>query len=66
MSIEHLCRNHPEGKQWVDGKASACQHHRKIKRAFNWISTQEVKKRDRQAGKIGVDRGGFISGSDFD
>lgn len=66
MSIEHLCKDHPEGKQWVDGKAVACPHHQVQRRVFNWISGDEVRKRDKAAGKIGVDRGGFISGSDFD
>lgn len=61
--IEHLCRDHPEGKQWIEGKASACRHHRKVVRALNWISSEEVRAKDRAAGKIGVDRGGFVSGT---
>lgn len=62
MTVEHLCRNHPEGKQWIDGKAAACEHHRTIRRAYNWISSAEVRKMDRAAGKVGVDRGTHISG----
>lgn len=67
MSIEHLCRNHPEGKQWIEGKAAACKHHEVIRHQWSVREGRKSKRRkDRRAGKIGVDRDGFISGSDFD
>jgi hypothetical protein len=64
VSTEHLCRNHPKGKRWEPGTAASCPHHRPANRKS--LSYREGKtfrrKRDREAGVVGVERGGVIHG----
>ena len=62
MSTSHLCFDHPKGKRWVDGTASACKYHERRRNAPRVrIGRTERRRIDRAAGVIGEDSGhGFI------
>lgn len=63
MSTAHLCYDHPDGKQWIDGKASACPHHkgdRPMQRVR--MGRRERAALDKQAGVVGQDFGSHIGG----
>lgn len=66
---QHLCPNHPDGKQWVDGAVSSCEHDhggdkpRTMRRAF--VDRKAHRQADKAQGSIGTARDGYISGADY-
>lgn len=63
MSVtSHFC---DKADAWVDGPAAECKHHTKLTRnSGGWRWGPKIRaKMDREAGTVGTDRGGFISGT---
>jgi hypothetical protein len=58
---QHYC-----DKEWVDGPAAACDKHERLPRnSGGWRWGRGIRsKMDKEAGTVGTDRGGFISGTD--
>lgn len=58
-------RQHYCGDSWRDGPVASCDRHEKNlnRRAMRWGRKTRAKM-DREAGVVGTDRGGFISGND--
>lgn len=68
MSRQHFCPKNPDGSDWYDGTVAQCPHghgqggdNRTMRRAF--IDRKAYRRADQQV-HLGVDRGGYISGTD--
>lgn len=59
----HMCREHPDGKQWVDGPVAGCPHHETNRAAPRVrMGRKERAALDKQAGTIGREGDGYIHG----
>ena len=68
MATSHLCRERPGFKDgddpWADGPVVSCPYHDqrgRKQRGVRWGKSAR-RKLDREAGVVGKDRGGYISG----
>ena len=67
MATQHVCRERPGFKEgddpWAEGPVHSCPHHSKQGRKQPKVKGIGSRSDDMHAGVIGVDRGGFISGT---
>lgn len=66
MSTQHVCRERPGFKKgddpWVEGPVHSCPHHDRWRRQPK-VKGIGSRSDDMSAGVIGVERGGYISGT---
>lgn len=68
MARSHFCPNNPALKdtddKWVEGVVAGCAHHgHKGERQRGYrMGKGDRRARDREAGVVGIDRGGYIHG----
>lgn len=71
--MQHLCKDRPDydptsddpakADAWVEGDVTPCPYHgERIIKTRSVMSRADRRKADRAAGKLGTDRGGYISG----
>lgn len=65
---QHFCPKNPDGEGWYEGTVAQCEHlhgsnkPKNMRRAFR--DRKAARAADQRAGVMGVDRGGYISGTD--
>lgn len=62
---EHFCDDHPDGRGWQPGGVAECPFHKSHsgQKQLGYRDGRKARaKADKQAGVIGDDRGGYISG----
>ncbi len=66
MATQHLCDNHPDTPgDWASGSVDRCPHHDRLTSVGRVRGSGKQRRiDDAKAGQIGIDRGGYIHGTE--